>query len=492
MGKAEIGSGVTPEPKKMWVAAVLFFICSFAAFGQAKPRLGILPFVGGSGGDGETIALLFSMQRDIMNAFTVVPRTSAVNALVEEQNFQLSGYTDSDTISRIGRMLNADYVISGSIHRLGNRNLVIVTIVNVETFEQLGGQYREYRNISEVENLLPTITGSIIASIERDTSALPKLAVAPFTIARLGVDRQEAEALAQILAIEIINSEQYAVLPRTTTMQTAIQELEFQTSGNTTDEEAKAIGRATNAEYVLSGEVRSLGVTNMFIAQILHIETGSLHAGDSRNYRVLEDGIVLMPELARLLTTSSEDVPVLASVPDRARAPNAVPTPSQRNAPLAPTAASNKFWSIGALVGTSFIDPWITVTAWGTIAPLEYFFIDIGFDAGFVSGLDGVGSYYSLYPYLHVNFYMPMSSFASLTRYSYSGPNMAFYCGTGLGFLYADYQIYDLSISKTTFVWDALTIGEILFDFLPISYTLRTDCRTFLNHKIAIGYVKRF
>ena len=101
------------------------------AHGQAKPRLGILPFAGGEGGDGETVATLLSFQSDIQAAFTVVPRTGAVNALMTEQNFQQSGYTDSDTIARMGKMLGADFVVSGHIRRLGSRSLVIATIVNV-------------------------------------------------------------------------------------------------------------------------------------------------------------------------------------------------------------------------------------------------------------------------------------------------------------------------------------------------------------------------
>ena len=151
-----------------------------ASIGNTNPRLGILPFTGGSDGDGETIATLLSFQSDIQNAFTVVPRTSAVNALVSEQNFQMSGYTDSDTIVRLGRLLNADFVVSGHIRRLGDRNLVITTIIHVETFEMLAGDYREYNSIEEVRSLLPAIAERMIAATWRDTSNLPKLAVTPF------------------------------------------------------------------------------------------------------------------------------------------------------------------------------------------------------------------------------------------------------------------------------------------------------------------------
>ena len=453
-------------PKKLYIAVLFFTVCSILAFGQAKakPRLGILPFVGGTRNDGETIAALFSNELEKQNVFTIIPRTSAVNALVAEQNFQLSGYTDSDTIARLGRMLNADYVVSGHIRRLGIRNFIIATIVNVETFEQLAGDYREYRSIEEIPDILPAITERLIASIERDTSRLPKLAVIPFNIAREGVDVQAAEVLAQILAIEITNSGVYAVLPRTSTLQAVVSELEFQMDGYTADEERTVLGRAINAEYVLSAEVRSLGGTNMFIAQILHVEDGSLYAGDRRDYRSVEDGIILMPELAVLLT-------------DRAGAAGRLARASRERTRTAMLEDPTRLWSIGATVGTSLTDPWLIGTLRGTVAPWRYLFFDIGVDVGFISKIERA-SYISLYPYLHFNYFRPIIR------------QIAGYAGLGCGFLYADYRIYDLVMTKTNFAID-IGLGFIFFNFLDVSYTLRTDFGSASN-KIAIGYVKRF
>jgi len=101
-------------------------------------------FTGDTGDDGEAIAALLSMEPEILGALTVVPRTAALDAIFAEHYFQLAGLTDSDTIAGIGRLLNADYVLSGSIRQLGERSLVIATVVNVETFEQVAGYYRTY------------------------------------------------------------------------------------------------------------------------------------------------------------------------------------------------------------------------------------------------------------------------------------------------------------------------------------------------------------
>jgi TolB-like protein len=195
----------------VWIIGIIGINSTLQA--QAKPRLGVLPFTGGSGGDGEIIAMLLSYRTEILNAFTVVPRTSNINSIMAEQQFQRSGLTDSDTISSLGRQLNADFVVAGHIQKLGDRNLVLITIINVETLEQIAGDYREYKTIEEIQTLLPDMAKKLISATKLDTSKLPKLAVLPFNIPASGVNVQDAEVLAQLLATEVANSGKYATPP---------------------------------------------------------------------------------------------------------------------------------------------------------------------------------------------------------------------------------------------------------------------------------------
>jgi TolB-like protein len=441
------------------IAVLLFFFCAFTVFAQNRPRLAILPFVGGADGDGETIATLFSFQQDILQAFTVVPRTSAINALLDELNFQYSGYTDSDTIAQLGRALNADYVVSGHIRRLGDRNLAITTIVNVETFEMMAGDYREYRNIEEIRRMLPAISQKMIEAVQRDTSMLDKLAVAPFHVANRDVDIHDAETLAQILSIEITNTGRFAVLPRTATMQAALSELEYQLSGYTAEEEAKALGRAANADYVLSGEVRRLGTINLFTVQILHVEDGRLMDGDSRDYRTVVDGIRLMPEIARVLT-------------DRVRAE------AEEIARINQKRERVRFWSIGVFAGTSLADPWVTGTVRCTIAPLPYSFLEIGFDMGLISNNDW-DNFYTMFPYIHYALFVPFQK------------KGGWYIGAGGGLMLEEYSKDDLVLSRMDFAI-SFTTGFNFWNMVDISYTLRTKDLTSVSNKISLGFTYRF
>jgi TolB-like protein len=454
--------------KKLFFAA-LFCLCALAVFGQAgsaagKPRLGILPFAGGESGEGEIIATLFSSQGDILQNFTVVPRTAAVNALVAEQNFQLSGYTDSDTIARLGRMLNADFVVSGHIRRLGGRSLVVATIVDVETFEQLAGDYREYRDIGEVPAMLPEISKKLIAGLGRKSAGLPKLAVVPFNILNKEAGLEEAESLAQILAIEIANTGKYAVLPRTATLLAAMNELEYQMSGYTAEEGAKALGRAANAEYVLSADVGSLGTVNLFTAQILHVEDGTLLIGGNRRYGEIGDGIVMMEELALLLTDKDAASALIA----RRRRDEA-----RRDLFANPA----RLWSVGASIGSAMpFEPWLIATVRGTAAPFKYCFAELGFDYGAISGNPQV-KYYYLFPYGNIAGYLPFE-------------RMGVYAGAGFGYLISAYLFPEGPIQANNPTL-AIFAGINLFNMIDVSYTFRATVKN-AGQKISVGYVYRF
>ena len=441
---------------------VLFLGCTVLIFSQGKPRLGILPFSGSSRGDGETIAILFADDNNIKNTFEIIDRNT-VSARMAELNFQLSGYTNSDTIARLGNELGVDYIISGHIRRLGNSNLIIATIVNVETFELLTGDYRTYGRIEEVRRILPAISEKMVAASRRTAATLPTLAISLFNIVNTGVNAQDAETLAEILAIEISNTGIYSVLPRTSVMQDAMAELQYQQS-NTNEEMAKRLGQAANADFVISGEIRRLGSENLFTAQILHVEDGRQIASGTRDYRNITDGIELMAELALLLT-----------YPDDAESRIARLRRQRSRSTLFDDPA--KFWSIGVSTGTSFADPWLIGTIRATIAPFRYSFLELGCDIGFFSSIEDA-EYYSLYPFIHYALFLPFTG------------EGGWYIGAGGGCMIAEYRFGDYSQSKRIFSAD-FTVGVNLWNVLDISYTLRTDFSTASN-KLAVGFSYRF
>ena len=138
-----------------------------------------------------------------------------------------------------------------------------------------------------------------------------------------------------------------------------------------------------------------------------------------------------------------------------------------------------KFWSIGASIGSCFIEPWLVGTIRGTIAPFSYSFFEVGLDAGFVSGKPDL-SYYSFTPFAHAAFFWPLRA-----------NKIGLYAGAGGGYMWANYKFSPQGeLRENTFAIDAVA-GINLFDMLDISYTFRTDF-TNASNKVSAGYTYRF
>jgi TolB-like protein len=310
----------------------LFILCLFLTFvggaAAAKDTLAVLPFTGGDRGEGETIAELFSFAPALNNAFDPIPRTSIAQAVSNEQNFQMgAGMTDPDTIAAIGKQLGARYVVAGNIAKLGNRNLLIISILKIDDLRQIAGDIQTYARIEEIQDKLPQMAWNIINATQIDSSFLTKLAVLPVVPDERGgaIDERVADTLAQILSLYLIRSGRYGVYPRTATLEQVQREYTTQMTV-AADENLVDMGRGDNPQFVLSVAARRLGERSMFNASIINLESGVQAAGASRNYNLLEDGIEVMRNLASELTgipvsilapptVTNTGIPVSISVP---------------------------------------------------------------------------------------------------------------------------------------------------------------------------------
>jgi TolB-like protein len=502
---------------------------------QEKPKLGILPFTGVE--EGNAIASRFSNSPELDDSFTVVPRTNSVAAIMREQQYQRAGLTDTDEIARLGKLASVDYVVAGHVARLRNNSLLLISIVNVEKTEQIAGDYRQYDRIEEVYDLLPEMAKVVAASVRREEASRGPLAVLPLDIeigpAAEGEEEARtlaAELLAQILATEIANTRRYNVLPRITTIQNAIKtEQAVHASGLTDRATLAAIGKATKAQYVLAGTITRMGELNLFDVKILDV-SGRRIVGSDRPYRDLEDGIVLMRELAREITgvtaeeaeaakAAAEAQAVRERAEAEARAAREAEAAKQaeveakreqeaqerretaearkrkrqearkareqkRQAWAQEVEAWNKLFSIGVSAGSTFTAPWVVAGINGSFSFLPYTFVDAGLDAGFVHGLqrDDV-SYFSLYPYAHFNGFLPLTGFGIP------------YIGAGAGLMAAFYEIAGEKAVPTVPAFET-TAGIYLGregSYFRIAYALRVPF-TFdvVNHKLALGYSFRF
>ena len=96
--------------------------------------------------------------------FRVLERRELVKILAE-QELQLSDITEEKEIVQVGRILNAEYLSTGSCGRLGQGYIVNLKLIDVETGETIVSMNRQLSDPDEIPNSFQSLSEQIAAEI---------------------------------------------------------------------------------------------------------------------------------------------------------------------------------------------------------------------------------------------------------------------------------------------------------------------------------------
>ena len=145
--------------KKIFILFITLF--SYNLFSAEKITVAVLPFSSANEEEGDTLASMFANELSKRKVYRVLTRNSQMEKVMKELNFQRNGLTDENTRIEIGRALNAQYILAGEVKRLGRNNILIVSMINVETLENKTGDNKSFRNIEDVIQFVPQIVNEI-------------------------------------------------------------------------------------------------------------------------------------------------------------------------------------------------------------------------------------------------------------------------------------------------------------------------------------------
>jgi formylglycine-generating enzyme required for sulfatase activity len=137
------------------------------------PRLAVLPFnvlsSGMNQGDAELLAQILATELANSGSYAVFPRTRAIEKVMEEHHIERSGMTDPESIRAIGAAVNAQYVLSANVRKLGADNYFSASILHIVEASQGQGAREKYRDVSDGLTLMPrmaqVLTGGTPAGI---------------------------------------------------------------------------------------------------------------------------------------------------------------------------------------------------------------------------------------------------------------------------------------------------------------------------------------
>jgi formylglycine-generating enzyme required for sulfatase activity len=285
--------------KKLFLLFLSTSIIVIPLFAQGRPSLTILPFDSNSNSSEEAIMVLLARDRSIRDAFNLVASAGSFYDII-------SRISEKDGAVSIKDKFRADFAVLVKTERVGNGNLVFLSIVRTSNLQLLTGDYRKYIEIREVRAALPSITKKLVRGTQVK-SDMPKLTFMPLYT---GVNGLKAETMKQAISIELANREKYTILPWALITNGLNTELPNPYSGIIDLDEVKNIGTVTGIPYVVKGDVLSLGTVNLVLASVLKTENASFLTEGENEFRVITEDLAIVSNLAAAL----EKTPLISPV----------------------------------------------------------------------------------------------------------------------------------------------------------------------------------
>jgi TolB-like protein len=143
--------------QRLFTAFLLMIPC--VIFSREKISLAVLDLEGKNVEQSKAEAVTDLLRTELFNtgSFKVVERQK-VRQILDEQRFQSSGMTDTDRAAEIGRLLNVQKIMIGTVTQLGSTHIINTRIVDVqsgavvlaEAIERRGGEEELPKAIAEL------------------------------------------------------------------------------------------------------------------------------------------------------------------------------------------------------------------------------------------------------------------------------------------------------------------------------------------------------
>ena len=134
-------------------------------YSQAKTNIAVLSFEAKNVGQetADAVADILSTELFNTNRFNVVER-QMMTRILEEQQLSMTGITDASQAAEIGKILNVEKIMIGSLSKLGNTFIINSRVVDVETGAV---ELAQNSTCQGGEDQLPKTIASLVATISQ-------------------------------------------------------------------------------------------------------------------------------------------------------------------------------------------------------------------------------------------------------------------------------------------------------------------------------------
>jgi len=292
--------------KIFWAIFTVIVTCSFIIAQESKPSVAVLDFEarGIPGYEAETLTERLRTEIATTRAVRLVDR-KLLQKILEEQGLQQSGCTTDECVAEVGQLLGAQFMINGSVGKIGDSYAIDAKMVSVTTGVAVRSKSISYEGeiaglLTEMEILAWEIVGINAPRrllIKRGGEGVSeKITVAVLDFDPRGISTLEAQTLTDRFAAELNNTEQVILVDRRA-MNEVLDEQGFEAQGCTSEECAAEVGALLGVKYMVNGSVGKIGDTFTIDAKMFFVATGVAERTRSKTYAGPVDGLITEIEL---------------------------------------------------------------------------------------------------------------------------------------------------------------------------------------------------
>ena len=220
-----------------------------------------------------------------------------------EQGLAQSGCVSDECAAEVGQLLGGQFMINGSIGKLGDSYTIDVKMFSVET-----GATERSKNVThegDIEGLLVEmqilaweIVGlSVPPALKlKRAGQTEKQTVAVLDFEGRGISMMEAQTLTDRFMTAMANTDRVRLVDRAT-MGDVLNEQGYSTTECTSDECAAEVGAMLGVQLMVNGSIGKIGNTYTIDAKMFSVATGAAESMKNLSYQGEVDGLITEMEI---------------------------------------------------------------------------------------------------------------------------------------------------------------------------------------------------
>jgi len=291
--------------KKSLIHILLTCLITGFAWGQdTRPTIAILDFEGQGISVQEVQTLTERMRSEIgsTNAVRLIER-KAIESIMAEQGLAQSGCVSDECAAEVGQLLGVQFMISGTIGKLGNTFTIDVKMFSVET-----GATERSVNASHEGDIAGLLTEMQILAWEivglqapqrlrlKRGGAQDKPTVAILDFEGRGISAMEAQTLTDRFTTAMSGTKRVQMVERGV-MSEVLEEQGMTGAECSSQECAAEVGAMLGVEFMVNGAIGKLGEAYTIDIKMFSVATGAAENMQSVTYEGKVEGMIVEIEI---------------------------------------------------------------------------------------------------------------------------------------------------------------------------------------------------